>query len=104
MLEVAVEVGLFQHLAAWPVPVQCIRAARLLYSLSVGVVIIGSSDASDRGPGQPVFAVKDILIGGMVIGIGRAGGVGTENVSRRVIAPVLICLVFSLPRAIHSLY
>src|SRR5713101_2509890 len=88
--ESAVEVGLFQHFAARPLPVERARAAVVFpHPLSICVITIGGSAGSGRGLGQPVFAIKDILIGSMVIGIGRAGVVGAYNVSGRVVAPAI---------------
>ncbi len=69
-------------------PVQGVRASRLLYPLSGSVVVIVAGDAAHRSLGEPILAVIDILIRSMVIGIGRAGVVGAYNVSGRVIAPV----------------
>src|SRR5260370_12968826 len=66
------QVGLFQHLTARAMPVQGVRASRLLYPLSGSVVVIVAGDAAHRSLGEPILAVIVILLRSMFIVLGRA--------------------------------
>src|SRR5260370_8323232 len=89
MQEVAIQIGLLQHFAARSIPVECTRATRVqfLYPLSVGVVIISSSDASNRRLGQSVLTIVNVGIA--IWSRGAAGLVRINNVSTRVITPTI---------------
>src|SRR5260370_38334458 len=65
------QVGLFQNVAIRRIPVQ--STARLLHATAAGVVIIGSSDASNRSLAQPVLPIVDIRKGSPCLCVERTG-------------------------------
>src|SRR5713226_460397 len=85
ILQCAIEISFFHHLAARPVPIQCVVASRFLHSPPFGIVVIRSSDTSDGSLGQPVFPIVDVGEG--IIGIAGTE-LGGNNISGSVIAPV----------------